>query len=244
MKLSINHNSPIPLHAQVEELLRKLTQDPEHIKGKPLPKEVDLAKVLGVARNTIRQATNKLVYEGILIRKKGVGTFVAPKNVTTRLDNWDSFTQEMNEQGIRLKNYELRSSFISSEGKTARNLGIDEGREILCLERLKGNEEGPFVYFISYFHPRIGLTGKENFNLPLYDILENDYSTIPETSREEIQAITADKTIAEKLSIDEGAPILFRKRTVLDPGSRIIEYNLCYYRGDKFAYSIDIKRGL
>lgn len=72
MELKINHQSPIPLHAQVEELLRKLIQQPEYQSGAFLPKEVDLSKLLGVSRNTIRQATNKLEYEGLLIRKKAL----------------------------------------------------------------------------------------------------------------------------------------------------------------------------
>jgi GntR family transcriptional regulator len=42
-----------------------------------------------VGRNTIRQATNKLEYEGLLKRKKGVGTSVAPrKKLFTGLDHW------------------------------------------------------------------------------------------------------------------------------------------------------------
>ena len=61
--MKIDHSSPMPLHAQVEALLRDLIKLPIYQAGKFLPKEVDLAKQLGVSRNTIRQATNKLEYE-------------------------------------------------------------------------------------------------------------------------------------------------------------------------------------
>ena len=64
MKIQINHQSKIPLHTQVEELIRKLIDAPEYQNGAFLPKEVELANRLGVSRNTIRQATNKLEYEG------------------------------------------------------------------------------------------------------------------------------------------------------------------------------------
>ena len=70
----IDHSSVLPLHYQVEDLLRKLIEQPEYQNGKLLPNEVDIAKKLGISRNTVRQATNKLVYEKLLIRKKGVGT--------------------------------------------------------------------------------------------------------------------------------------------------------------------------
>ncbi len=87
----IDHDSAIPLHSQVEDLLRKLIENPEYQNGKMLPNEVDIAKHLGISRNTVRQATNKLVYESMLVRKKGVGTKVAKNNITTKLNKWTSF---------------------------------------------------------------------------------------------------------------------------------------------------------
>src|SRR5690606_5817797 len=97
MDISINHKSKLPLHFQVEELLRELIEQPNYKKGEFLPGEVELSKLLGVSRNTIRQATNKLEYEGLILRKKGYGTKVAEKSFTTQLDSWHSFTQEMNQ---------------------------------------------------------------------------------------------------------------------------------------------------
>ena len=81
---NIDHNSVLPLHHQVEDMLRRLIQDPEYKDGKLLPNEVDIAKKLGISRNTVRQATNKLVYERLLVRKKGVGTKVANNNITNQ----------------------------------------------------------------------------------------------------------------------------------------------------------------
>ncbi|MEM9144324.1 MAG: GntR family transcriptional regulator [Bacteroidota bacterium] len=242
MQIAINHSSPVPLHFQVEQLLRQLIKEEAYINGKPLPKEVDLSKLLGVARNTIRQATNKLVYENAIIRKKGVGTFVAPNSLSTKLNNWPSFTEEMNRLGVKIKNYSIESSFVGANEILSNILGVKEGNEVLQLVRLRGDAEGPFVLFYSYFHPRIGLKGDEDFSRPLYKTLETDYATRPTTSKEEISAIAADRDIAIQLQVKIGTPVLFRKRRVLDPGGRIIEYNLCYYRSDKFTYSIDIHR--
>lgn len=240
--LQIDHSSPIPLHMQVELLLRDLIEQEEYQSGKLLPKEVDLAKHLGISRNTVRQATNKLVHENLLIRKKGVGTRVAQKQVTTSLDHWFSFSQEMEDQGRELVTYRIETGWIEADDHIAKQLEIEEGRMVLKLERLKGQDDGPFVKFVSYFHPRVGLTGEEDFSLHLYDILEKQYATIPVTSREEIRALPAGAELAESLDIDQGDAVLFRQRVVCDPGDRPIEYNLCYYRGDKFTYSINIRR--
>lgn len=241
-KYVIDHGSALPLHAQVEELLRRMIGDEPYCSGEHLPKEVDLAKMWGISRNTLRQATNKLVYEGLLERKKGVGTRVASRRVTTSLDNWMSFTQEMSEKGIAFRNYRIEVRWVKADESLAQIFEVPVGRELLRLERLRGTEKGPFVRFVSWFHPRVGLTGNEDFTQPLYEMLERDYATIVTSSREEISALLADKELALLLEMKKGEAVMFRKRYVCDPGNRIVEYNEGYYRGDRFVYSIDIKR--
>jgi len=243
MKISLNHKSPIPLHIQAEELLRKMIKDPQFQNGKLLPNEIDMANQLAISRTTLRQALNKLVYEGLLIRKKGVGTKVADAMISSKSVNWLSFSQEMKARGIPIKNFELHVSWIYPEEHIANFLNVKTDQKILKLERLRGRPEGPFVYFVSYFHPRTGLTGEEDFKRPLYDILEMDYNIVSELSKEEISAKSADKFIAAKLETEVGSPILFRKRFVYDQAERPIEYNLGYYKADSFVYTVESRRG-
>lgn len=243
MVIEINHQSALPLHVQVERLLRKLIGSDEYSEGKLLPNEVELAKRLGISRNTVRQATNRLVYEGLLVRKKGIGTKVAENaSVATRLESWHSFTQEMNNKGMAFKIFEIDVSWVKPDDAVAKFFSITHKQEILCMERLRGLDTGPIVYFISYFHPRVGLTGKEDFSRPLYKMLEEEYATVVATSREEITAKLADEKIAEKLKIEQGSPVLKRKRFVLDPGGRPVEYNIGYYNAEHFTYQIEIQK--
>lgn len=243
MVIEINHKSALPLHAQVEKMLREMIELPEYSDGKMLPNEVELAKRLGISRNTVRHATNRLVYEGLLVRKKGIGTRVSDNNnVVTRLSDWHSFTQEMNEKKIHFKTYGINVSWMKPDETVCKFFAISHKKEVLCMERLRGLDKGPIVYFISYFHPRVGLTGKEDFNKPLYKMLEDEYSTVVSTSKEEISAKLADESIAMKLKIKTGSPILRRKRFVLDPGGRPVEYNVGYYNAEHFTYSIEIQR--
>jgi len=242
MKIALNHKSSVPLHLQAEELLRKMIKDPQYENGKLLPNEVELAMQLNISRTTLRQALNKLVYDGLLIRKKGVGTKVAGTTISSKSTNWLSFSQEMKARGIPIKNFELHVSWVYPDEKIAQFFEVAKDKKILKLERLRGRLEGPFVYFVSYFHPRTGLTGEEDFKRPLYDILEKDYQVITELSREEISAKAADKYIAGKLETEVGSPILFRKRFVYDHTAKPIEYNLGYYKADSFIYTVESRR--
>ncbi len=242
MIFKIDHSSPIPLHAQVEELLRSLIELPEYKNGGFLPKEVDLAKKLGISRNTLRQASNKLEYEGLLIRKKGVGTKVAQKQVTTHLNEWHSFTQEMNDKGVAFTNVSLHTEWVKADKKIASFFEISPETSILKLSRLRGDDDGPFVFFESYFHPKIGLTGNEDFSRPLYEILEKDFHVIPSFSNERLKARLASEITSKRLKIAKGDPVLIRERFVSDPGNRPLEYNKGFYIAERFTYTISIKR--
>ncbi|MCI5743104.1 GntR family transcriptional regulator [Phocaeicola faecicola] len=242
--MELDHNSSKPLHVQAEELLRNLIDSEEYKSGKYLPNEVELSQRLNISRNTLRQAINKLVFEGLLIRKKGVGTKVVQKGIVSGVKNWLSFSQEMKMLGIEIRNFELHISWKRPNDEICNFFNLDKENPTKCivLERVRGKKEYPFVYFISYFNPNIPLTGEEDFTRPLYELLENDYQITVKTSKEKISARLAGELIAEKLDIKAGDPILIRERFVYDTQQVPIEYNIGYYRADSFTYTIEAER--
>lgn len=242
MKFTINHKSPIPLHIQAEEVLRQMIQEPEYKGGKILPNEVEMSKHLAISRTTLRQAINKLVFEGLLVRKKKTGTRVAQMPVSSKSNNWLSFSQEMKLRGITIRNFELHITWVKPDDEIANFFEIKKDKLVLRMEKVRGRPDEPFVYFVSYFHPRIGLTGEEDFALPLYEMLESEHSTIATLSKEEISAQAATVDIAKKLRVGEDSPILFRKRFVYDQGQRPMEFNLGYYKADSFVYTVESTR--
>ncbi|MGM9748917.1 MAG: GntR family transcriptional regulator [Candidatus Cryptobacteroides sp.] len=237
--MKLDPNSSTPLHRQAEELLREMIKEEDYRNGKLLPNEVDLSKSLNISRNTLRQAINKLVFEGLLIRKKGYGTCVAPQDVMSNARNWMSFSQEMAAQGMKVQNFELHLSWKLPPKEASAFFGSAPEKKLLCLERLRGKPDLPFVFFISYFNPNIPMSVSEDMSRPLYEILQKTYGIKVKTSKEQISARGASSTIAEKLDISEGAPILVRKRFVFDDKGTPIEYNIGYYRADSFTYSIE-----
>jgi GntR family transcriptional regulator len=242
MEIKIDEVSKAPLHHKVERMMRELIEQPAYSNGEFLPKEVDIAEQLGVARNTVRHAISKLVNEGLLVRKKGVGTKVAAKRIPTRLDSWWSFTKEMQSRGVHVVNFEMGVEILPANDEVAEALHIKKGVKVVQNFRLRGTESGPSLLSISWFHPRLKMTGKEDFTKPLYQLLEEDFGAIAAISREEISAISAEEILAAKLGVEVGAPVLFRQRIVSDTDGRLIEFNKVYYKGDGFSYSIDIAR--
>lgn len=243
MQLKIDYDSKIPLHAQVEKLLRKLIREPEYSNGKLLPTEEAIAEHLGISRSTLRAGTDKLVYEGILERKPGVGTRVVPQNMrVTNLNAWISFTREMEAQGLEVQTffYDYRQESVSCQ--TAEIFGVKEKSKIFCLERVKGYNAKPVVHFISYFHPRLKLTGKEDFSCPMYETIEAECNAVAMKSREKITAVLPSRKMTKALQIDSRIPLLRRERVVSNPGGRVIEHAINHYRSDCFVYTTEIQR--
>jgi DNA-binding GntR family transcriptional regulator len=100
--LRLDPRSALPLHAQAEQVVRELIQRPAYRAGGLLPYEVSLSRSLGISRNTLRAAIGRLVTEGRLERKAGIGTRVLEPRINSGVGAWHSFTREMAAKGIKV----------------------------------------------------------------------------------------------------------------------------------------------
>lgn len=242
MKIKLDHKSTDPLYVQIEKQLRLIIQQKNYNDGEKLPNELDLAQELGVARSTIRQAINNLVIDGLVVRKKSLGTFVRGRPYSSKARNWLSFSQEMALKGVIIRNYELHISWTKVGEEIANFFEIDHNQRVLKLERVRGSKERPFVRFVSYFNPAIGLDGNEDFSIPLYQLLETQFGCIAKTSIEDISALIADQDLSSKLDTVAGSAILQRKRKVYDQEGKPLEWNVGYFRSDSFVYTVESSR--
>ena len=74
----LNTQSPIPLYQQLAAQLRRDIESGALRANDRIPSENELAQQLGIGRPTVRQATDLLVREGVLQRRRGSGTYVLP----------------------------------------------------------------------------------------------------------------------------------------------------------------------
>ena len=233
----INPNSCLPLNRQVENYLRQLVQEERYQKGELLPTEMQLTQELGVARNTVRAAMDKLVREGVVTRKKGVGTQVNRAPVVTNLSKWRSFATELGDQ-IHTENREVTRETV--EGELARELDALDGQQVMCLKRLKAAGKEPLALLVSYFPREMNIAADETFDGKLYDVLERKYHVRPARSCEEIGATLNATEASRVLDAGKEVPILYRKRRVVDEYGGLIELAYAYYRADRFVYQIEL----
>ena len=237
MRGIINEHSALPLNKQVENYLRTLVQEEKYRKGQLLPTEIQLAEDLGVARNTVRTAMDKLVREGVITRKKGVGTQVNRAPIVTDLTRWNSFSLELGDQ---MQTLSRTVSHTAVDREVGADLGLLPGQQTLCLQRLKGVENEPMVLLVSYFPRELNILPDEKFEGRLYQVLQEKYGVHPARSCEEIGASAPNQELSRKLALPRDVPVLYRKRRVLDRSGNLIELAYAFYRSDRFVYQIDI----
>lgn len=75
--IRIDRGSSIPLSKQVEDHLTELIRNGSMRPGDPLPHETEWSERLGINRTTLRIALGRLAEDGLIIRRKRAGSFVA-----------------------------------------------------------------------------------------------------------------------------------------------------------------------
>jgi GntR family transcriptional regulator len=241
--LKLDHRSSTPLRAQVEQLLRDLVRQARYQRGALLPDEVTLATRLGISRGTVRSGISKLVFEGVLERKAGVGTRVSLRHAESGIRAWRSLTREMAAKGLKVKNFRLDYRLVTPSAEAAEALQLNSATRVWRLDRVRGWNGKPVLQSTSWFHPRLGLKGDEDFALPLYKTLERTTGVLPHHAREEFLAMVADAHTARLLRVTEGTPLLLRRHTVFDPGNRAFEYAEVRYVSARFTLTMDMRRG-
>lgn len=231
-----------PLHAQVEDELRRIIALPEHTQGKLLPDEITLANRFGVSRGTVRSALGRLTAQGLIERRSGVGTRVIHPASESGIGAWRSFSSEMARKGVRVENYNHDYSCKTCDKAAADALRLTREQALWRLDRVRGWDGMAVLHSRSWFHPRLGLKGTEDFSTkPLYDQLEASTGAVPETAHEEFVAVLASESLASQLDVAPGEPLLLRSHTVFDAGGRPIEFAQIHYVSSRFFLTLEIR---
>ena len=238
----VDLNSVIPLYYQIREDLRRRIEAGQWKPGEAIPSEAELQEIYGVSRATVRQALSELVMEGLLIRKQGRGTFVAPPKIVEPLPRLVSFTEEMRAVGMEPSTRSVKVEIVTDPPKRVREtLRTDEDR-FLRIERVRCANGQPIVLLVSYLPASLGVGPEEDFSGSLYALLETKHNIRLGEAIQIIEAAIADEDTAAQLEIEEGEPILIIRRGTFAKDGRPVEYVEGFYPADRYRYTIRLER--
>jgi GntR family transcriptional regulator len=220
--------SILPVYHQIRRTIKQWILDKHYAPKDKIPTEQELADQFQVNRMTIRQALSPLVDEGLLIRKRGEGTFVT-KN--------EALVQEMSLKHIGITN-ELLLPLMNSTALTVEKTKIKPSpvvreklelkksdRQVIRIKRDRLVPEGFRAFTINYLPLEIGnqISKKDLLKKPILKIMEDDLKINFIEAFQTIEASFADKETATHLGILPGNPVLLLERIMYTEGHRPVE---------------------
>ena len=233
------HSSPPGKPAEIRALLLNLIGTlPE---GAALPPERELSPRWNVARMTLRRAVDELVLEELLVRRHGSGTYTSRPTVAKSLGMM-SFSEDIRRRGLRPGSRTLEFRRATAERAVARRLRIPVGDPVLTFTRLLLADDVPMVVERTTL-PGGHVPGLEADHLdgPLHELLAGRYGIELVGGTAKLASVMPDAETAGWLDIPTTQPCLALHGVGFDRRERVFEYTSAVYRGDRYAFSTELR---
>jgi len=237
------HRSAQPLYQKVEAWITDQINQGELIPGDLIPSESRLSKELDVSIGTVKKALDNLVWQGVLYRHQGKGTFVSRIDFNNSLYRFFSYADEKG-QDVRIRKSTTNRWLVKGTKEICERLEVKKGTELLFIERIGYMNNVPtFIENSWWIAELVPDLEKEETHIPdLFYALIVDYYNIPIVRAEEtLTAEPCDKDTAQKLSIDIDSPVVVLNRSTFTVGDKIVEVRTTRGRADQFSYKREIR---
>ena len=241
---SIDKRRPVPMYYQIMRQLLEKIHDGEYAVDSMLPPERELAETYKVSRMTVRQAIIELVNEGILVRRKGIGTFVAPPKLEQALSKLTSFTEDMAQRGMRAGARVISFEEIIPEPVIQKMLGWGATEKAYECVRLRLADDEPMALETTTLPTWLcpGLSRQDLEDHSLYRLLAERWGARLDYATQSIEPACASPYEASLLHVAVNTPLLLMHRITHDQGGRAIEHVKSLYRGDRYKFIIELRQ--
>jgi len=233
----LNTRSPIPLYRQLADLLAAKIDRGEYPLDTRIPSEPRLAATYGIGRPTVRQAIETLVQKGLLVRRRGSGTYVRQPQQEIDLFSLDGTSASFQKQGVDVHTcivVPLRLERIKQPGDNP----FDQ-RSAYFLSRLTSVDQTPVLVEDLFLDHELFL-GLDQINLDgrsLSRIAQEQYYLQPISGKQNFSIGYADEDKAGLLQVDGREPVLVVRRFLHFPQMKNGVFAQLWCRTDRFVFS-------
>lgn len=233
----MDRTSFAPRYREIEQALRERIAALRP--GDRLPSDADLCAEFGVSRMTARNAMERLVEEGLVIRDPGRGSFVAEPPSHRRADSLMSFSREMRRQG-RVPSSRLLGCAARDVGtQEAVELRLATGEPVVEVRRIRLADGRPIAI------EQAVLAGRTAAAVLASDLVDGSLHEtlmaagfIPTKGQATIWAEAASDEDAALLEVPLGSPLLVERRVILDQRGRPLERTESRYAAERYALDV------
>ncbi len=236
-KTDLNDNSP--LYIQVARKLSQDVRDGRYQVDQALPSERTLSEQLDVSRVTARKAIDQLVDQGLVVRRRGSGNYVAPR-IEQPLSNLSSFSEQLQQRGYRPSSQWLKRMLVVAGADEQLSLGLSPDARVARLERLRLADDIVMAYEVSVIPAKL-LPAPDEVGASLYAHL-NKTGHMPVRALQHIRAMNADAALAGRLGVPVGQAVLFITRVGYIESGQAVELTHSYCLSDHYDFVAEMRR--
>ena len=229
-----------PLYSRIKRLVTEAVSCGDLKQGDSIPSERDVAEMLNVSRVTVRKAFSDLVAEGVLVQRRGSGTYVngPVTRIEQPLSRLTSFSEDMRLRGITTDAQWLDRSSGLPTPEEAMTLSISPNEHVSRFHRLRRADGVPLAIELAVI-PHKFMPDPSSVGGSLYAALD-ERGFRPVRALQRLRAAALSKTEARLLDLEPGAPALFIERISYLPDGRTVEYTRSHYRGDSYDFVAEL----
>lgn len=242
----LDRTSHVPLYVQLKQALSDNIEKGIWEPMQRIPGEPELCRSFGVSRTVVRQALREMEFEGLVVREKGRGTFVAAPRISSRslVHSLAGFYEDMAERGLEPVNQILEQTIMPADQKIAEHLSLEAMEPVIKLTRLRFVQEEPIVWVRSCIPYEMcrGLIQADLSNQSLYAFMERECSLQIYKGWRRIDAVAASDEEAGLFAIEAGSPLLRMESVSYLKDGDPLEYFIALFRSDRTCFEVEIDR--
>jgi GntR family transcriptional regulator len=227
------------------DAIREAILTGQYAEGSQLPSEAELGKMLGVSRTTLREALRALEGQGLIVRRRGLGTFVSGLPIIKDLSLNFGITKMIEDAGHTPGTKGIKIRRETASPSIAADLELDEGSAVIVVERVRTQDGKPIVWSVNTIPlARIGKNALEDFKPETESLYEYYASTLKigiAYGNAELLPVSATAQLAAILEVRKGFPLMRITQTDYDANNRPILHSVDYHIPGSYKFIVKRK---
>lgn len=233
-----------PLYQQLYEYFKRLILNGTLQEGDQMLPEIQICEAMDLSRSTVRKTMDKLIEDGLILRRRGKGSYVTSHKLRRQINYLYNFSENMESIGVHPSSIVLECKVLKKAPKEIREILRlpSENPSVFLLKRIRLADGEPILCENTYipYHLCPGIQKLRFSSQSLYTILLERYLLEPYRATESIEAVFLSDQDKELLECTEDIPGFKISRVSYLESGEIFEYTTSLTRADKCVFTMEL----
>ncbi len=233
----------VPLYSQLVATVQQKIVGGEMLPGAPLPSEAEMAERFGCSRATLREALHVLETKGWIVRRHGVGSFVARREqILTGLERLESFTETIRRSGYDARDVVLELAEVRPGPEVCSALEMADGDKGFAIRSLRTADGFPVIYCDDVISPAVvdslHILERRRERESLIEFFTEECGIRIGSAFLSVSAVPAEGRVSDALQVPLGTPLLVLKGPAYEWTGHPLYFSTNYVRTDRYQFTV------